>query len=61
MYNVALFLSEKYMLNVNQSGFRSGHSTITATTLDVKDLINALDTKSVVGLSKAFPTVMLFY
>jgi hypothetical protein len=49
-------------LNVNQSGFRPGHNTITATPLVVKDLVNALDTQMkcaalFVKLSKAFDSV----
>ena len=47
LVNVQLcsFLSEKCILDVNQSEFRSGHSTITATSLVVNDLVNALDAK----------------
>jgi hypothetical protein len=45
-----------------KSEFRPGHSTITATTLVVNDLVNALDTQMkcaalFVDLSKAFDTV----
>lgn len=55
-------LSEECILNVNQSGFRPGHNTITATTSVVNDLVKALDTKMkcaarFVDLSKAFDTV----
>ena len=49
-------------MNINQSGFKPGHSTITTTTLVVYDLVNALDTKIkcaalFVHMSKAFDTV----
>jgi hypothetical protein len=56
------FLSEKYILNVNQSGFRPGHSTISVTTFVLNDLVKTLDTKMkcatlLVDLSKSFDTV----
>ena len=62
MFKLAIFLSEKCILNVNQSGFRPGHSTITAATLGLNDLLNAVDTKIkcaalFVDLSKDFDTV----
>ena len=51
-------------MNVNQSGFRPGHSTITATTFVLNDLVKTLDTQMkcaalLVDLSKAFDTVDL--
>jgi hypothetical protein len=64
LVNVQLrsFLSDNCLLNKFQSGFRPGHSTITATTLVVNDIVRALDKKLncvalFVDLSKAFDTV----
>ena len=48
-------------MNINQSGLRPGYSTITAPTLVVNDIVNALDAKmncaAFVDLSSAFDTV----
>lgn len=64
LVNVQLkqFLADKNILNNFQSGFRSGHSTITAATLVTNDIIGALDKKQhaaalFVDLSKAFDSV----
>lgn len=56
------YLTDKNILNNFQSGFRSGHSTITAATLVTNDIIGALDKKQhsaalFVDLSKAFDSV----
>ena len=56
------FLSENNILNEAQSGFRSGHSTITAASAVVNDIVNAIDRKHscaavFVDLSKAFDSV----
>ena len=50
------------VLNPHQSGFRAGHSTITATTLVVSDIISGIDKQKhcaalFINLSKAFDTV----
>lgn len=56
------FLSANSILSTNQSGFRSKHSTTSATMLVVNDIANALDDRKhcaalFVDLSKAFDTV----
>ena len=56
------FLAAENILNDFQSGFRTGHSTITAATIVTNDIINALDKKQhcaalFVDLSKAFDSV----
>ena len=56
------FLSCHAVLSPQQSGFRSSHSTITATTLVTNDIVSALDKGNhcaalFVDLSKAFDTV----
>ena len=56
------FVSTFNILNLHQSGYRSAHNTLTATTKVVKDIVMALDNKLVcaaifVDLSKAFDTV----
>lgn len=56
------FLAENNILNEVQSGFRTGHSTMTAATVVVNDIINGLDKKQscaavFVDLSKAFDSV----
>lgn len=52
------FLTECSLLNKYQSGFRPGHSTITAATLAVDDIVKSLDAKLTcvlfIYLSKAF-------
>lgn len=59
---VKQFLMENNILNEFQSGFRSGHSTITAVMLTTNDIITCLDNKKYcaalfVDLSKAFDSV----
>lgn len=56
------FLTDNNVLNDYQSGFRAGHSTLTAALLVTNDLINSLDCKKscaalFVDLSKAFDSV----
>lgn len=56
------FLSTNSVLNLHQSGFRPMHSTISAITLVVNDIISNIDKKKhcaavFVDLSKAFDTV----
>ena len=54
------FLSESGQLNSVQSGFRSGHSTITAASKVLNDIIQGLDNNkhcAAFDLSKAFDTV----
>lgn len=56
------FLTENSILNPMQSGFRQGHSTVTAVTAVTNDILNALDNKKscaaiFIDLSKAFDTV----
>ena len=57
-----MFLTSFSILNEYQSGYRSGHSTVTAVTKVVNDIIKALDDKMVcvalfIDLSKAFDSV----
>ena len=59
---VKAFLSSHSVLSPHQSGFRSNHSTISATTLVINDIVSALDNKKhcaaiFIDLSKAFDTV----
>src|SRR4029434_7144433 len=59
---ISYFLSLNSVLCPFQSGFRAGHSTITATTLVVNDIDSAVDKKQccavlLIDLSKAFDTV----
>ena len=59
---ISSFLSLNSILCPFQSGFRAGHSTITATTLVVNDIASAVDKKQCcaalfIDLSKAFDTV----
>jgi hypothetical protein len=56
------FLSDNSILNPTQSGFRQGHSTITAVTSVTNDILHTLDNKKscaalFIDLSKAFDTV----
>lgn len=56
------FLSRHSVLASHQSGFRAQHSTITAATLVINDIVSALDRKEhcaalFVDLTKAFDTV----
>lgn len=56
------FLSRHSILATHQSGFRAQHSTITAATLVLNDIVSALDRKEhcaalFVDLTKAFDTV----
>lgn len=56
------FLSSNSVLNPHQSGFRAKHSTVTATTLVINDIITAVNKGQYcaalfVDLSKAFDTV----
>ncbi len=56
------YLLRRNILNAFQSGFRAGHSTITATTVVTNDLITALDRRQhcaalFVDLTKAFDLV----
>ncbi len=64
LVNVQLrdFLEVNNILQPQQSGFRPGHSTITAVTLVVNDIVNSLDNRKhsaalFIDLSKAFDTV----
>ena len=50
------------ILNVHQSGFRTGHSTISAASLLINDIVSSLDKKChcaalYIDLLKAFDTV----
>ena len=56
------FLTINNILNTSQSGFRPGHSTITATSLVINDITTELDRKQkcaaiFIDLAKAFDTV----
>ena len=56
------YLSDYDILNVFQSGFRPGHSTVSAASKVVSDIVHALDNKQdcvvlFIDLSKAFDTV----
>lgn len=56
------YLTENSILNPMQSGFRQGHSTVTAVTVVTNDILNGLDNKKscaaiFIDLSKAFDTV----
>ena len=57
-----VFLNHSSILSPHQSGFRAKHSTTTATSLVLNDIVSALDNKLVcaalfIDLSKAFDTV----
>ena len=56
------YLNINYILSPHQSGFRPNHSTVSATTLVVNDIVNGLDNRKhcaavFIDLSKAFDTV----
>lgn len=44
-YKLKLFLMDNNIFNFDQSGFRAGHSTMTAALLVTNDCINSLDSK----------------
>ncbi len=59
---LTIFIRSHYILKSYQSGFRPKHSTITATTLVVNDIVSALDKNQhcaalFIDLSMAFDTV----
>lgn len=61
-YRLNIFLLDNDIFNYDQSGFRAGHSTITAALSVTNYLINSLDSKKscaalYVELSKAFDSV----
>lgn len=57
------FLTRHNIVQPQQSGFRSGHSTVTATAMVINDIPNSFDCRQhcaalmLVDLSKAFDTV----
>lgn len=60
---IQYFLTSKSILNVHQGNFSPGHSTITAASLVLHDVVNCLARKKhcaavFIDLSKAFKTVI---